>query len=420
VKRVFFSSLAALALASGSAPAGAANVTPDQLTQATGASAGDLMLIYPSGGPMKSVQWSVVTSLIQSALGGTFLQAGNNLADVPSPSSARNNLGLGGAATQNTGTSGAVLPFLNGANSWSGAQTFNAASAFNGKVTLFAGSASGAPLNIPQGAAPSTPANGDCWTTSADLFCQLGGSTQQYLTAASAAATYAPLASPALSGSPTAPTPGAGSNSTALATTAFVAASFAPLASPALSGVPTAPTAANGTNTTQIATTAFVLANGSAPKSAEFAYSVSSGTAADFSSLTTTAWNQRHLNTTLSNGIAGASLSSNRVTLPAGTYLVTYVESFDAASTPNVFALGRIRDTTAGATYALSPAVFTPGSTISGTFASANLTASSIVTLSASDALEVDIFPTAAAGGGNAGSTGDNEVYVRLTVVKIG
>jgi hypothetical protein len=33
------------------------------------------------------------------------------------------------------------------------------------------------------------------------------------------------------------------------------------LASPALTGTPTAPTAANGTNTTQIATTAFVLAN---------------------------------------------------------------------------------------------------------------------------------------------------------------
>jgi hypothetical protein len=34
----------------------------------------------------------------------------------------------------------------------------------------------------------------------------------------------------------------------------------APLASPALSGTPTAPTASNGTNTTQIATTAYVLA----------------------------------------------------------------------------------------------------------------------------------------------------------------
>jgi hypothetical protein len=38
--------------------------------------------------------------------------------------------------------------------------------------------------------------------------------------------------------------------------------SLAPLASPALTGTPTAPTAPNGTNTTQVATTAFVLANG--------------------------------------------------------------------------------------------------------------------------------------------------------------
>ncbi len=42
----------------------------------------------------------------------------------------------------------------------------------------------------------------------------------------------------------------------------------APLASPALTGTPTAPTAAPGTNTTQIATTAFVLAN--APSSSGF------------------------------------------------------------------------------------------------------------------------------------------------------
>jgi hypothetical protein len=41
---------------------------------------------------------------------------------------------------------------------------------------------------------------------------------------------------------------------------------LAPLDSPALTGTPTAPTAATGTNTTQIATTAFVLANGAGPK----------------------------------------------------------------------------------------------------------------------------------------------------------
>lgn len=75
---------------------------------------------------------------------------------------------------------------------------------------------------------------------------------------------YAPLASPALTGTPTAPTQVAGNNSTRLATTAFVVASFAPLASPALTGVPTAPTPSAGDNSTKIATTAYVDAADSA------------------------------------------------------------------------------------------------------------------------------------------------------------
>lgn len=52
----------------------------------------------------------------------------------------------------------------------------------------------------------------------------------------------------------------AGTSTTAIATTAFVASSFAPLASPSLTGVPVAPTAAVSTNTTQLATTAFAVA----------------------------------------------------------------------------------------------------------------------------------------------------------------
>ena len=102
----------------------------------------------------------------------------------------------------------------------------------------------------------------------------------------------APLASPALTGAPTAPTAGANMNTTQLATTAFVVGQaatvapvmdgtatvgvsllyarqdhvhatntvLAPLASPGFSGIPTAPTATGGTNTTQLATTAFVAA----------------------------------------------------------------------------------------------------------------------------------------------------------------
>lgn len=114
-------------------------------------------------------------------------------------------------------------------------------------------------------------------------------------TAAADVSGLAPLASPALTGAPTAPTPTVGDSSTKLSTTAFVAtavanlvngspaaldtlkeladalgddANFAttvtnalalkaPLASPALTGTPTAPTATTGDSSTKIATTAF-------------------------------------------------------------------------------------------------------------------------------------------------------------------
>ena len=82
----------------------------------------------------------------------------------------------------------------------------------------------------------------------------------------------APLASPALTGSPTAPTQTTGDNSTKVATDAFVTtavgtettraeaaeALLAPLASPALTGSPTAPTQTTGDNSTKIATDQFV------------------------------------------------------------------------------------------------------------------------------------------------------------------
>ncbi|NEG94157.1 hypothetical protein GO456_18030, partial [Leclercia adecarboxylata] len=95
-----------------------------------------------------------------------------------------------------------------------------------------------------------------------------------YTTLSNLLALKAPLASPALTGTPTGPTAAAGTNTTQLSTTAFVQAAItalnttintalglkAPLASPALTGTPTAPTAAQTVNNTQIATTAFVKA----------------------------------------------------------------------------------------------------------------------------------------------------------------
>jgi Chaperone of endosialidase len=100
----------------------------------------------------------------------------------------------------------------------------------------------------------------------------------------------APLASPALTGTPTAPTATAGTSTTQLATTAFVTGAItgsvagvaswntrtgavtmtladitgiggAPIDSPAFTGTPIAPSPPNGDNSANIATTAWVIAN---------------------------------------------------------------------------------------------------------------------------------------------------------------
>lgn len=73
-------------------------------------------------------------------------------------------------------------------------------------------------------------------------------------------AAKAPLASPALTGTPTAPTATAATSTTQLATTAFATTADnlkAPLASPTLTGTPTAPTATALDNSTKLATTAY-------------------------------------------------------------------------------------------------------------------------------------------------------------------
>lgn len=131
----------------------------------------------------------------------------------------------------------------------------------------------------------------------------------------SALADKAPLASPALTGTPTAPTAAAGTDTTQIATTAFVQQEIdanaltvdsamsssstnpvqnkvintelgkkANLASPTFTGTPKAPTAAAGTNSTQIATTAFVKTAVDNAVSGLYKYKGSVATASDLPS----------------------------------------------------------------------------------------------------------------------------------------
>jgi hypothetical protein len=171
------------------------------------------------------------------------------------------------------------------------ASTYQTISGMSSYLTTATASSTYAPLasptftgtvTIPAGASIS----GYLTTSSASSTYQTLSGMSSYLTTATAATTYAPLASPALTGVPTAPTALTADSSTTIATTAFVKAQgyltsapvtsvagrtgaitlavadvsgAAALASPALTGTPTAPTATVSTNTTQVATTAYVV-----------------------------------------------------------------------------------------------------------------------------------------------------------------
>ena len=177
---------------------------------------------------------------------------------------------------------------------------------------------------------------------------------------------YAPKESPTFTGTPKAPTPAAGNNTTQVATTAFVQAALtalingapatldtlkeiaaainndpkfsttinnalalkAPLSSPALTGTPTAPTAAQSVNNTQIATTAFV-------KSAIAAMVGSAPAALDtLNELAAALGNDPNFATTMLNALAGKQPLDNTLTNLSGkdvAGLLTYLGLGEAA-----------------------------------------------------------------------------------------
>ncbi len=160
----------------------------------------------------------------------------------------------------------------------------------------------------------------------------------KHLAAADPHTQYAPKESPALTGTPKAPTAPAGTNTTQIANTAFVQAVVtalnnalalkAPLASPALTGVPTAPTAAQTVNNTQVATTAFV-------KSAIAALVASSPAALDtLNELAEALGNDPNFATTMTNALAGKQPLDDTLTSLSGksiSELLQYLQLGEAA-----------------------------------------------------------------------------------------
>ena len=231
--------------------------------------------------------------------------------------------GAGGAPTASpalTGTPTTATPALNDQSSKIASTQFVANAIASGAVTTWNGrqgpvtltlsdvlSVGGAPIaspnftGTPQGPTPTigdasqklattafvTNAVASATTGVASFNTRVGAVTLQLADVVGVGG--APLASPNLTGTPTAPTPGAADSSTKIATTAFVATALggvaagvvtfngragavtlqltdvtsvggAPIASPTFTGVPLTTTPAPGDNTTKIASTAFVAA----------------------------------------------------------------------------------------------------------------------------------------------------------------
>ncbi len=114
---------------------------------------------------------------------------------------------------------------------------------------------------------------------------------------------------------------------------AFTSASYAPLASPALTGTPSAPTAAAGTNTTQLATTAFATGAANTAQSNAETYAlneIQTGTGSAFVNVTAGASPYTYTSTAVGNlVIAGGTVTAitlsrgaSSVTLPIATPIV--------------------------------------------------------------------------------------------------
>ncbi len=222
------------------------------------------------------------------------------------------------------------------------------------------------------------PGTGNCTNQAVTAVNAGAAPTCATVTSAYVDNSIAPTASPALTGTPTAPTPATSDSSTKIATTAWVNAqgygtgsgnvtgpgsstngdvatfsgtngktiqdsgtavsSLAPLASPALTGTPTAPTASAGDNSTKIATTAYVKNEvqlawtcpvaGSTSVSQNCNWTIPAGltiTGFDFAANTAPAGCSPYATVQLWDGTANAEVGSYSIAMSSGNSFYTQV-----------------------------------------------------------------------------------------------
>jgi hypothetical protein len=215
---------------------------------------------------------NLVVNGTETTVSSTTITVDDKNIEIGSVASPSDTTADGGGLTLK-GATDKTWNWVNSTDAWTSSEHIALAtgkSVYIDDVLQLSKNALAATVVLADGVAATTQAANDSSTkvaTTAFVMTEIG----DYLTTSTASSTYAPLASPTLTGVPAAPTAAADTNTTQIATTAFVmtevgdylltataASTYAPLASPTLTGVPAAPTAAADTNTTQIATTAYV------------------------------------------------------------------------------------------------------------------------------------------------------------------
>ena len=280
----------------------------------------------------------------------------------------------------------------------------------------------------------------DTWSLDTTAYITSAGAPVQSVAGRTGAVTLAvadvsgaaPLASPALTGTPTAPTAATNTSTTQLATTAFVlgqASSTAPLmdgtaavgtgttfaradhvhgsdttkanlASPTFTGTPAAPTAAVNTSTTQLATTAYVIGQAASTTPAAL------GTAAVGTGTTFARADHVHTapSTTLSGDVTGTGTGSVATTLAnsgvtAGTYVSVTVDAKGRATSGSTTqAWSTITGTpTTVSGYGITDALTTTGNSLpvtQGVVSSATLTTSATTANQVADTLAAASYRT--------------------------